>query len=191
VSENKPVRRRRRADADRSRTAILAAAIALLDEQPDASLERIAEAAHVTRQTVYAHFASRDALLNAVLDELTAETLAAIDALDLEQGPALDNTLRLVDLTWHLFEQHPLLLHIPATTTQDARHHPVNERLERLIRRGQHTGEITRELPAHWLVTALTALGHAAGQSVATGNLTVRTANKTLHATLTRLLQPS
>lgn len=190
MSENKPVRRRR-ADADRSRTAILTAAIALLDDHPDASLERIAEAAHVTRQTVYAHFASRDVLLNAVLDELTAETMTAIDALDLDQGPALDNALRLVDLAWQMFERHPLLLHVPATASQDARHDPVTDRLDRVIRRGQRAGEITRHLPAPWLVTALIALGHAAGESVATGNLTARAANKTLRTTLTRLLEPT
>lgn len=195
VSENKPVRRRRRADADRSRTAILAAAIALLDEQPDASLERIAEAAHVTRQTVYAHFSSRDVLLNAALDELTAETLEAIDALDLDQGPALGNVLGLVDLAWRTFERHPLLLHLshntPPGRTHDERHDPVADRFERLIRRGQRAGEITRDLPAHWLVTTLITLGHAAGESVSTGRLTTRTANKTLHTTITRLLQPT
>ena len=239
MSENKPVRRRRRADADRSRTAILAAAIVLLDEQPDASLERIAEAAHVTRQTVYAHFSSRDVLLNAALDELTAETLEAIDALNLDQGPALGNVLRLIDLAWRTFERHPLLLHLPQTSTpnpphtathdarqlgthntqrvgtrdaqqlassktqrlasgdtpqlgsRDERHDPVADRLERLIRRGQRAGEITRDLPAHWLVTTLIALGHAAGESVATGRLTTRTANKTLNTTITRLLQPT
>jgi AcrR family transcriptional regulator len=207
VSENKPERRRRRADADRSRTAILAAAIVLLDEQPDAPLERIAEAAHVTRQTVYAHFSSRDALLNAALDELTTETLEAIDALDLDHGPALGNVLRLIDLAWRMFERHPLLLHLPQTgthnstqlstrpaphlSTHDARHDPVADRFERLIRRGQRAGDITRDLPAHWLVTTLIALGHAAGESVATGHLSPRTANKTLHTTITRLLQPT
>lgn len=199
MSENKPVRRRRRADADRSRTAILAAAIILLDEQPDASLERIAEAAHVTRQTVYAHFSSRDVLLNAALDELTAETLAAIDALDLDQGPALGNVLRLIDLAWRTFERHPLLLHLPQDSTpntpqigsRDERHDPIADRLERLVRRGQRAGEITRDLPAHWLVTSLIALGHAAGGSVAAGRLTTRSANKTLNATITRLLQPT
>ena len=191
MSENKPVRRRRRSDADRSSTAILAAAITLLDEQPDASLERIAEAAKVTRQTVYAHFSSRDVLLNAVLDELTTETLAATDALDLDQGPALDQVLRLVDLAWRTFERHPLLLHLPQTATQDGRHDPVTDRLQRVIRRGQRTGEITRDLQAHWLVTALIALGHAAGESVADGRLSPRTANTTLRTTLTRLLRPT
>jgi AcrR family transcriptional regulator len=203
VSENKPVRRRRRSDADRSRTAILAAAIDLLDEQPDASLERIAEAAHVTRQTVYAHFSSRDVLLNAVLDELTNETLEAIDELDLDHGAALGNVLSLIDLAWRTFERHPLLLHANSTPTatgpahraqndvRDERHDPVADRLERLIRRGQRAGEITRDLPAHWLVTTLITLGHAAGESVATGRLTPRTANKTLNTTITRLLKPT
>ncbi|MGZ0149412.1 TetR/AcrR family transcriptional regulator [Kribbella sp. WER1] len=189
MSENKPVRRRR-ADADRSRTAILAAALELLDEHPDASLERIAEAAHVTRQTVYAHFPSRDALLNAVLDELTAETLRAIDDLDLDHGSAFGNALGLIDLAWRMFERHPLLLHVPQTSGPDARHDPVTERLESLIRRGQREGEITRELPVHWLVSTLISLGHAAGDSVAAGRLTARTAYKTLHTTLTRILQP-
>ncbi|WP_329005013.1 TetR/AcrR family transcriptional regulator [Kribbella sp. NBC_00709] len=188
MSENKPVRRRRRADADRSRTAILDAAVVLLDEQPDASLERIAEVARVTRQTVYAHFSSREVLLNAVLDELTRETLEGIDALGLDEGPALDKLLRLINLSWRMFEQHPLLLHVPQTA--DERHDPVIERFVKLIRRGQRAGEITRELPVDWLVTALIALGHAAGESVAAGRLSTRTASKTLNATITRLLKP-
>ena len=189
MSENKPVRRRR-ADADRSRAAILAAAVVLLDEQPDASLERIAEAAHVTRQTVYAHFTSRDVLLNAVLDQFTQETLEAIDNLELDEGPALDKLLRLINLSWRTFEQHPLLLHVPRTAGPDERHDPVTERFTRLIRRGQNTGEITRELPVDWLVTSVIALGHAAGESVAAGRLSTRTANKTLNTTITRLLRP-
>jgi AcrR family transcriptional regulator len=189
VSENKPVRRRR-ADADRSRAAILAAAVVLLDEQPEASLERIAEAAHVSRQTVYAHFTSRDVLLNAVLDQFTQETLEAIDNLELDEGPALDKLLRLINLSWRTFEQHPLLLHVPRTAGPDERHDPVTERFTRLIRRGQNTGEITRELPVDLLVTSVVALGHAAGESVAAGRLSTRTANKTLNTTITRLLRP-
>lgn len=189
MSENKPVRRRR-ADADRSRAAILEAAVALLDEQPDAGLERIAEAAGVTRQTVYAHFSSRGALLDAVLDQLTAEMLTAIETLDLDEGPAPATVLRLIDLAWRAFERHPLLLHLPQTGTRDERHDPVTDRFDHLIRRGQRAGEITRELPADWLVTTVIALGHAAGESVAARRLTARAAAKTLHTTITRILQP-
>ncbi|MER7246223.1 TetR/AcrR family transcriptional regulator [Kribbella sp. NPDC000426] len=189
MSENKPVRRRR-ADADRSRTAILAAAVTVLDERIDAGLERVAEAAGVTRQTVYAHFPSRDVLLSAVVDELTREMLTAIDALDLDQGPALDKLLQLIDLSWQGFEQHPLLLHLPQTPGPDDRHDPVIERLGRLIRRGQRAGEITREFSADWLVMALIALGHTAGESVSTGRLPAKKATTALHASISRLLQP-
>ncbi|MFF0338753.1 TetR/AcrR family transcriptional regulator [Kribbella sp. NPDC004875] len=191
MSENKPVRRRRRADADRSRTAILTAAVTVLDERPDASLEQVAEAAGVTRQTVYAHFKSRDVLVSAVVDELTAESLVAMDELDLDHGSALEGVLQLIQVAWRMFEQHPFLLHLPQTGVQDERHDPVTARLERLIRRGQRAGEITRDLPAPWLVTTVVALGHAAGESVAYGTLTSRAAPKTLQTTLTRLLQPT
>jgi AcrR family transcriptional regulator len=190
VSKNEPVRRRRRADADRSRAAILTAAITLLDERIDASVESIAEAAGVTRQTVYAHFPSRDVLLNAVVDELTRETIQAIDALDLDHGPALDTLLTLIDLGWREFEQHPLLLHLPLSVEQDERHGPVVARFERLIRRGQRSGEITRELPVAWLVPVLIAIGHAAGEAVGANRLPPKKASTALRTSIIRLLTP-
>lgn len=192
MSKDEPVRRRRRrADADRSRTAILTAAITLLDERIDASMESVAEAAGVTRQTVYAHFPSRDVLLNAVVDELTRETMATIDALDLDNGPALDTVLELIAVSWRGFEEHPLLLHLPRSVEQDERHGPVVERFDRLIRRGQRSGEITRDLPVAWLTSALIALGHAAGEAVAAGRMSSRKAATALHSSVIRLLQPT
>ena len=191
MSKEEPVRRRRRADADRSRSAILAAAITLLDERIDASVEAVAAAAGVTRQTVYAHFPSRDVLLAAVVDELTRETVQAIDALDLDHGLALDTLLQLIDLGWRSFEEHPLLLHLPQSAGPDERHDPVVDRFEKLIRRGQRAGEITRDLPVAWLVTALIALGHAAGEAVAADRLPARKATSALRLSITRLLTPS
>jgi AcrR family transcriptional regulator len=190
VSKQEPVRRRRRADADRSRTAILTAAITLLDERIDAGMESIAAAAGVTRQTVYAHFPSRDVLLNAVVDELTRETVQAIDALDLDRGPAVDTILALIDRAWRGFEQHPLLLQLPMSVEQDDRHGPVVERFEQLIRRGQRAGEITRDLPVAWLVSALIALGHAAGEAVAANRLPAKKASTALRTSVIRLLTP-
>ncbi|WP_344239857.1 TetR/AcrR family transcriptional regulator [Kribbella hippodromi] len=181
--------RRRRADADRSRAAILAAAVSVLDERIDAGLERVAEAAGVTRQTVYAHFPSRDVLLNAVVDELTRETVEAIDALELDEEPALECVQKLVELGWRVFEAHPLLLQLPSTGGSDERHDPVTDRFEKVIRRGQRAGEITSELPAGWLVTSLVALGHAAGEAMAAGRMSPRKASSVLRTSITRLLR--
>ena len=85
-----PPPRRRRSDARRSIDAIIGAARTVLGERPDASMEEIAAAAGVTRQTVYVHFPSRDALIAALLHAAGAETLAAIDAARLDTAPPAD-----------------------------------------------------------------------------------------------------
>ena len=51
-----PRTRRRRSDAQRSIDAIVSGARTLLGRRPDASMEEVATAAGLTRQTVYAHF---------------------------------------------------------------------------------------------------------------------------------------
>ncbi len=53
---------------------------AILSAQPDASVEDIARAAGVSRQTVYAHFPSREGLLDTVIDRAAAEVTEAFDA---------------------------------------------------------------------------------------------------------------
>ena len=79
--------RRRRSDAEQNLAVILRAAAERLSEHPDASVEDIARAAGVSRQTVYAHFPSRDALLDAVVQHATSEVTAAFDEAGLEDAP--------------------------------------------------------------------------------------------------------
>ena len=97
--------RRRRADAQRSIDAIVSGARTLLNERPDASMEEIAAAADVTRQTVYAHFPSRDVLIAAVVNAERAEGLAALDAARLDRLPPVDALRR--------FLRHQLGAHRP------------------------------------------------------------------------------
>ncbi|MFB7447376.1 TetR/AcrR family transcriptional regulator [Streptomyces sp. NPDC056194] len=186
-------RRRRRADGERSRAAILDAAVRLLRQRPDAGMEAIATEAGVTRQTVYAHFSSRDALLAATVDRITEGAVAAMDAARLDEGPATDALTRFLDVSWHSFEDNALLLRgAPAGDTSEdddrARHEPVTARLERLVERGQKAGEFTADLPAQWLVATTVALGHAAGEEVNSGRMTNAQARTVLHATVFRAL---
>src|SRR5580698_7175722 len=105
-----PPGRRRRADARRSIDAILNAARTVLSERPDASMEDIAAAAGVTRQTVYAHFPSRDVLISALLHAVGAETVAAIDAARLDTVPPADALRQFLSIGWQLIRSYPFLL---------------------------------------------------------------------------------
>jgi AcrR family transcriptional regulator len=184
-------RRRRRSDADRSAAAVLDAAVRVLGRHPDANLERVAAEAGVSRQTVYAHYPSRQLLIAAVVDQITAVAVAALDAADVASGTATEALLRWLDTAWRLLDRYPLLLHpsvvAAAPAESDRRHAPVVERLQQVIARGQETGEFDRAASAGWLVSATIALGHAAGAEVTAGRLTSAEASAALRRSVLRL----
>lgn len=185
--------RNRRADARRSRAAILEAATRVLNAEPDASLETIAGAAGVTRPTVYAHFPSREQLLLAVVDRITDEAIAAMDAADPDTGPAADALLRMLDAGAQVTGRYPVLLQLisahPVSPEADHdRHTPVADRIRRVIQRGRRTGEFDDRLPVDWLVAATIRLGHAVSEEQDAGRLSATAAPDALRTSLLRLL---
>ncbi|WP_228080786.1 TetR/AcrR family transcriptional regulator [Streptomyces profundus] len=172
--------------------AILDAAVSLLAESPDASVAAVGRAAGVTRQTVYAHFPSRQALLSAVLDRVTEESLAAMDAAEEGADSAIDALRRMIDASWRTGERYPLLADISTAAVDpevdSERHLPVIERLIQLIERGQAAGEFAPEPPASWLASATVALGHAAAEEAVAGRFSRAEALAALHISLHRLL---
>jgi AcrR family transcriptional regulator len=187
VSEFASSSRPRRADARRSAAGVLAAAVDLFGRRPDASMDEVAAAAGVARQTVYAHYPSRDALVAAVVEHLTTESAAALDAVDVTTGSALDGLRRWAEAAWSVIDRYPVLLALPMA----ADHAPVTRRLEELVARGRRAGEIDRTVPASWLVTAIVSLGHAAGADVAAGRRSRREAGRLFVTSVTRLAAPS
>jgi AcrR family transcriptional regulator len=172
--------------------AILHAATKVLGDRPDASVDEVAVAAGVTRQTIYAHFTSRDQLLDAVIGRITDNAVAAMDAADLDTGPAATALVRVLDASWQSFGRYPLLLRAASGDVSreeaEQQHEPVLGRLLRLIRRGQDAGEFDRALPASWLVAAVIALGHAAGVEVGAGRLSADEAAAVQRESVLRLL---
>jgi AcrR family transcriptional regulator len=183
--------RRRRADAERSVAAILDAAIQVLGERPEASMEDVAVAAGVTRQTVYAHFASRSALLEAVVNHFAALTSEVVLGPELDELAPVDALSRFLEASWGLLERYPVLLHLggePVTPEADYdTHQPILDRLVRLVRRGQRSGDFDRELSAGWLAAATIALGHAAGEEVRAGRIPAALAGAAFHRSVLRL----
>src|SRR5258705_377858 len=66
-------------------------------------------------------------------------------------------------------------------------HHAVAAQLERIIRRGQRSGDFDRALPAGWLAAATFGLGHTAAEQVATAKLSIAKAATILVETVLRL----
>ena len=71
TTTNASAPKRRRADAERSVAAITDAALEALASDPDASMAEIARRAGVVRATIYMHFPTREALLDAVMEHAT------------------------------------------------------------------------------------------------------------------------
>ncbi|MFG2003893.1 TetR/AcrR family transcriptional regulator [Spirillospora sp. NPDC048911] len=186
--------RRRRSDARRSIDAILTAARTVLSERPDASMEDIATTAGVSRQTVYAHFPSRDALIAALIHAAGVETVAAYDAAGLDTLPPPDALRRYLDISWQLIRGYsfllaPALARIPQPGGDDP-HDAGTARLEQLLRRGRHTGDFTDTLPVTWLAAAVIGLVRTAAEQVAAGSLTPSQAADMLQKSAQRLCAP-
>ncbi|MGH3861579.1 TetR/AcrR family transcriptional regulator [Actinokineospora sp.] len=184
-------RRRRRTDADRSAASILRAALEVLGTDPNAGVEDVAMAAGVSRQTVYAHFKNRDALVSAAIDAVTADAVSEMDTAELDEGPAGAALLRLLDASWRTIHRYPLLLAAATESVgaaaDDTRHNAVLDHLSRVLDRGQESGEFTRDQPIGWLATAVVTLGHAAGAAVAAGRMTLPEAVDALAASSLRV----
>ncbi len=175
-----------RADAERSIAAILDAAVPVLADRPEAGMGEIAKAAGVARQTVYAHFSSREALLSAVAERALAQTLAAIDAAEPERGDAREALERLTTAWWGSVARHARVLEAlaaAAPTREDvhAFHGPVLARVEALAARGDFAGS------PGWLAVAFLALMHAAAEEVAAGRQTEAEAGQALRVSIPRL----
>lgn len=183
-------RRRQRFDAEHNVKVILDAATSVLSEKPDSSIEEIALAAGVSRQTVYAHYASRDALLNAVVERATADVVATIDAAGLDDLPPGVGLLRFLEIAWETSARYPFLWYLPQVSEdQDVtRHGPALGRMRELISRAQRCGDIDTDLSPAWLLTASLALGRNAETEVKEGRMTTDEATQSMTKSMIRLL---
>ena len=161
-------------------------------------MEEIATAAGISRQTVYAHFPSRDALVGALLDRVTKSVVATLDAADLDTGPVMEALMRLLRISWDTFAGEPFLLSLGRRSTgriapehrQEFGARSIRARLEELFRRGQAEGELDATLPVQWMLGATLALSRAAGEEVRTGRLGSAEALAMLEQAVTRAFRP-
>ncbi|WP_455353262.1 TetR/AcrR family transcriptional regulator [Streptomyces sp. SYSU K217416] len=186
---------RRRADAERSITAIVAAALDCFAQDPNVSMTAVASTAGVSRVTLYAHFPSREALLDAVLAHSVEQADAVLQGQRLDEGPADEAFSRLVRSSWRILERHAFLLSasdgVIAPARRRTHHEKVLGRVERILLRGQEEGVFRSDLPLGWLVTTFYSLLHAAAAEADARHLKARNVPDILDRTLSSILRSS
>ena len=143
--------RRRRADAERSVTAILDAGLEALASDPDSSMSEIARRAGVVRATIYVHFPTRTALLDAVMEHATAQVVEAMRGAEPQRGEPVEALQRVLRATWRQLAQfHGLLALNTARLSAEElhrRHVPMLDQIEPLIERGQTARRLPERSP--------------------------------------------
>jgi AcrR family transcriptional regulator len=167
--------KRRRADAERSVAAILDAALEALASDPDSSMSEIARRAGVVRATIYVHFPTRTALLDAVMEHAVAQVADATRGAEPHRGEPVEALERVLAATWReLARFHALLaLNTARLSPQELhrRHLPVLDQLEPLIERGQQQGVFRSDLPVAWHLAVIRAIVHTASHEIQGGRL--------------------
>ena len=191
---NPPAARpRRRADAQRSIAAIVAAAREQLSVNPEASVEDIARAAGVGRQTLYGHFRTRAELVDAALVAAMADGEKALAALDLD-GDADRALATLLASSWALVAESAALLtaaqaDLGADRVRDLHAAPA-WRLTALLERGRAQGVVRTDLPLEWLVNLVHYVLNGAATELRAGRLIAEQVPGVVTATLRSALRP-
>ena len=179
--------RRRRSDADRSVLAIRQAALEALAGDPDASMAEIARRAGVVRATIYAHFPTRESLLDDVMEHAVEDVAQAMAAAEPERGEPKEALERVLLATWRqLSEFHSILaININRLSAKELhrRHLPVTTQLVPLMERGRADGVFRDDVPTTWLIGVIRAIVHTASTELQAGRLTQAEVERTMLTT--------
>lgn len=160
----------RRAQAERNVEAILDAAERLLRQRSQASIAGVAKEAGVSRVTVYAHFPTKEELLEAVVARVTKAAHASIENAKPAEGDPVEALERVITIAWGALERQQAIRQAAAEELSSEAvwraHQDAALTVQRLIERGRRRGAFRTDLPVQWLVASCFALLHAAADEV-------------------------
>lgn len=158
-----------RSDAAHNRASLLDAARLLLNRDPATSLDAIAQAAGLSRRSVYAHFVSRDDLIAALAERGAARIAAALDRVA-DPDPVVEIAL-LGRVAWdeveHVRAMTRIALREPFRSrirpALDAMHDRVRLAVGRTVSTGAGRTDLPPDVVAHLIEgAAFTVLDEAA-----------------------------
>ncbi|WP_206750218.1 TetR/AcrR family transcriptional regulator [Cryobacterium sp. TMT1-3] len=145
---------------ERHQRALLTAAADVLARDPDSTMADVAQAANLTRATLYRHFNNRQTLLKAIQAEALTRASETLIACRLDDGDALEVLRRVVTA----LGKHGMRFRIILMKAADASPRFLRQRDQVLapvvdvVKRGQREGDIRDDLAPEWIVTAMAAL---------------------------------
>ena len=164
-----------RQDAQGTAARVVAAAIHLLADQPDATMQEIADAAGMGRATVYRHFANRDELLSAITLVAFEEIRVALDQRTLGEGDVVAALNRAIEAFFEVGDRYLFLVERPEERVRaidkEAAVHEIFEPVAALLDRARSEGVIREDVSTEWVSGVLGALIHTAFDLVAAGAL--------------------
>jgi AcrR family transcriptional regulator len=194
-TQTKASARKRRADAERSIEAIVTGALDALSSDPDASMAEIARRAGVVRATIYMHFPTREALLDAVMEHSVAQVAEATKGAEPTRGEPKEALERVILATWkQLGQSHSVLaLNISRLSAKELhrRHLPVTSQFIPLLERGQAAGVFRSDVSALWLIAVIRAIVHVASTEFQAGRLSQSQVEQTMLTTAMAAISPA
>ncbi|GII82611.1 hypothetical protein Ssi03_06010 [Sphaerisporangium siamense] len=176
-----------RSDARRNRDAVLATAMRVLGQKPDASIQEIADASGVGRTTVYRNFPAREDLVRALFAVVVEEQRAIVAAAVAQGGTSAEILRRLGPEILAVGERYRFLDVHRDLVTEDPHERPGPEDpLLTWLTAAHESGAIRAGLPPHWAYAMVRALAVGANEEVAAGRVSPAEAGRLLGETLVR-----
>jgi AcrR family transcriptional regulator len=157
------------ATRSRTRRAILDAAVAVLAQNPSASLGDVAAAAGVGRTTLHRYFAERTDLMTALAEHVLELVCAATERAALDSGPAPEALGRLCREYFELGDALTMMFNVFTAETWDEEVEHDRALFE-LVQRGHAEGSIDLALPPEWIQYTLWALLYTSSSLVQEGS---------------------
>ena len=138
-------------------------------------MAEIARRAGVVRATIYAHFPTRESLLDAVMEHAVAQVAEAMRGAEPQRGEPVEALERVLRATWRQLGQFHALLAINTARLSaeelHRRHLPMLDQLAPLIERGQKQGVFRSDVPVAWLLAVIRAIVHTASHEIQGGRI--------------------
>ncbi|MEV7007284.1 helix-turn-helix domain-containing protein [Streptosporangium sp. NPDC051022] len=176
-----------RSDARRNREAVLATAMRVLSQRPEASIQEVADASGVGRTTVYRNFSTREDLVRALFAVVIEEQRATVTAAIAEGGTATAILRRLGTGIVAIGERYRFLDAHRDLVVEDPLKHPApDEPLLAWLVTAHELGQIRADLPPDWGYAMIRALALGANEEVVAGRRSPEEAGRLLGDTLAR-----